>query len=330
MQHFSVAFGSPTNYSGCNRESWPLRTERLHRQQCIEISRETTKTGVQRVEGKYGVRRSVFLGLLYFDPIRFVAIDTMHNLGTGKKMFKLWVESGILTPQNMTEIEDKIRCFKVPPDVGRIPHRISSNYGGFTASQWRNWITIYSPVVLKGILDQQHLQCWLLFVRACSLLSKRIITKEDVTAADLFLITFCKKSEEIYGGDQFTVNMHLHLHLKQYLIDFGPSHSFWCFSFERFNGLLGSYSTNKKAIEVQVMRKFCTAQDTYSLLPQIDSGLQNILPASKTANTSLSVFVANDSATISLLNMCRKSRHISVSSKISCCWKIVYCLLVER
>lgn len=30
---------------------------------------------------------------------RFVAIDTMHNLflGTGKKMFKLWVESGILT-----------------------------------------------------------------------------------------------------------------------------------------------------------------------------------------------------------------------------------------
>lgn len=164
MKRFSVSFGSPTNYSGCNRESWLLRTERLHRQQCMEIAREMTKTGVQRVEGKYGVRCSVFLGLPYYDPITFVAIDTMHNLflGTGKKMFKLWVEHGILTPQHMIQIEDKVRCFKVPPDVGRIPYQISSNYGGFTASQWRNWITIYSPVVLRGILEQQHLQCWLL------------------------------------------------------------------------------------------------------------------------------------------------------------------------
>ena len=312
MKKFSAAFGTPTNYSGCNRESWPLRTEHLHRQQCMEIDREKTKTGVQRIEGKYGIRCSVLLGLPYYDPIRFVAIDTMHNLflGTGKKMFKLWVECGILTPESICQIEDKVRCFKVPPDVGRIPYRISSKYGGFTASQWRNWITIYSPVVLKGILEQQHLQCWLLFVRACSLLCKRIITKEDVASADLFLVTFCKKFEEIYGGNEFTYNMHLHMHLKQCLLDFGPSHSFWCFSFERFNGLLGSYSTNKKAIEVQVMRRFCNAQDTYSLIPHIDSDLQNILPVSKKRNASISALGIDDSATISLLNMC----HASLSS----------------
>ena len=145
MKRFSVSFGNPTDYSGCNRDSWPILTEYLHREQCMEILGETTKTGVQRVEVKYGVRCSVLLGLPYYDPIRFVAIDTMHNLflGTGKKMFKLWVESGILTPQHMAAIEDKIQCFKVPPDVGRIPYRtLSSSYGGFTASQWRNWITI--------------------------------------------------------------------------------------------------------------------------------------------------------------------------------------------
>ena len=56
------------------------------------------KNGVQRAEGKYGVRCSVFLGLPYYDPIRFVAIDTKHNLflGTGKQ----WVECGILTPHH--------------------------------------------------------------------------------------------------------------------------------------------------------------------------------------------------------------------------------------
>ena len=97
MKKFSAAFGTPTNYSGCNRESWPLRTEHLHGQQYMEIDRKKTKTGVQRIEGKYGVRCSVLLGLPFYDPI---AIDNMHNLllETGKKMFKLWVECGILTP----------------------------------------------------------------------------------------------------------------------------------------------------------------------------------------------------------------------------------------
>ena len=272
----------------------PIRTEYLHRVQCMEILGETTKTGVQRVEAKYGVRCSVLLGLPYYNPIRFVAIDTMHTpfLGTGKKMFKLWVESGILTPQHMAAMEHRIQCFKVPHDVGRIPYRISSYYGGFTASPWRNWITIYSPIVLKGILHLQHLQCWLLFVRACSLLSKRIITREDVVSVDIFLITFCKK---YMGMNRFTPNMHL---LRQCLTDLGPSHSFWCFSFERFNGLLGSYSTNKRAIEVQVMRKFCTAQSADSLIPYVDSDLKNVLPVSKNGITSLSVLGADDNSTI--------------------------------
>ena len=33
-----------------------------------------------------------------------------------------------------------------------------------------------------------------------------------------------------------TPNMHLHCHLKQSLLDYGPIHNFWLFSFERHNG----------------------------------------------------------------------------------------------
>ncbi len=62
----------------------------------------------------------------------------MHNLllGTGKHMFTLWVEREILTPRM------QISSFHVPADVGRLPSRIGSLYGSFTAAQWRNWITI--------------------------------------------------------------------------------------------------------------------------------------------------------------------------------------------
>ena len=76
MKKFLVSFGTPTDYSGCNRDTWQLRTAELHREQCREVSAEITKTGMQKVESKYGVRCSVLLGLPYYDPIKFVAIDT--------------------------------------------------------------------------------------------------------------------------------------------------------------------------------------------------------------------------------------------------------------
>ena len=50
--------------------------------------------------------------------------------------------------------------------------------------------------------------------------------------------------------------MHLHGYLRQCIEDFGPVYSFCCFSFERLNGILGSYHTNNHHISVQLMRHF--------------------------------------------------------------------------
>ena len=38
-------------------------------------------------------------------------------------------------------------------------------------------------------------------------------------------------------------------------------HNFWLFSFERFNGVLGDFKTNQRAVEIQLMRKFPRDQD---------------------------------------------------------------------
>ena len=164
-------------------------------------------------------------------------------------MFKVWLKVGILTLNDLKETDNTISGFQVPYSIGRLPINIASNYSGFKAAQWQIWITIYSPVVLKGVLPDRHLQCWLLFVRACAILSQRILRVSDVDTADMLLVTFCKRFEMIFGCDNCTPNLHLHLHLKECLLDYGPSHAFWCFSFERFNGLLGSFHTNRKLIE---------------------------------------------------------------------------------
>lgn len=317
LKKFPVQFGSSTNYSGYDRSTWTLRSCSMHRRHCEEILKETTKTGIRKMESKYGVRYSVLLTLPYFDPVRFSAIDTMHNLylGTGKHAFRVWVSQNILTNENLVEIDRKARCFQVPAGVGRLPTNISSNYGGFKADQWKTWITVYSPILLKGILPNDHLQCWLLFVRACIILGQRTIKTTDISTADLLLLNYCKRFEELYGEDHCTMNLHLHLHLKDNMLDFGPSHAFWCFPFERCNGILGSYSTNMKAVEVQFMRKFMTSQSVKGLSMFVDEELCSLLPNDIVSHP---VPALADSVAIKLLNM----SNCSISS-FSCMENIV-------
>ena len=50
--------------------------------------------------------------------------------------------------------------------------------------------------------------------------------------------------------------MHLHGHLQECVKDFGPVYSFWCFAFERMNGILGSYHTNNHNISIQLAQRF--------------------------------------------------------------------------
>ena len=56
------------------------------------------------------------------------------------------------------------------------------------------------------------------------------------------------------GRDFVKPNMHLHLHLRECLFDYGPFHSYWLFAFERFNFNIGNIHTNCRNIEVQIMR----------------------------------------------------------------------------
>ena len=52
-------------------------------------------------------------------------------------------------PLNFDEIDDKAKILKVPNSIGRLP---INNYGQLKAAQWQACITVYSPVVLKGLI----------------------------------------------------------------------------------------------------------------------------------------------------------------------------------
>ena len=260
----SVEGGDKRDYSGFSRNEWEFRTKFSHVNNCKETKGATNKTSLETLEGKYGIRYSLLIDLPFFEPIRFPVIDVMHNmlLGTPKDVVKLWIKRQLLTSQDLQLIQQRSELLSFPHDIGRIPCKIASGFSGFTADQWWVWTTITSPIVLKGILPNTDLSCWLLFVNACRLLMTRIITSDNIAQADEYLILFCKKFERLYGKAACTPNQHLHMHLRDCFLDYGPTHGFWCFPFERYNGILGGYPTNNKNIEVQLLSKFIRHQSS--------------------------------------------------------------------
>jgi len=172
----------------------------------------------------------------------------------------------------------------VPTGFGRLTNRIASNYGSYTASQWENWTLIYSMYCLNGLLPEAHLRCWQTFVLACQYMSKHVISDVDITRAGGLFIKFGKQFQQLYGKDKVTPNMHLHCHLNECVLDFGPLHAFWCFSFERFNGILGATQTNGRSIEVQLMRKLMTGRFVWNTTMPSEFQ-ENFMPFFKQSST---------------------------------------------
>ena len=176
-------------------------------------------------------------------------IDPMHNLllGTAKHVIEVCKRLSILKSKCFADIQQKVDSFIAPPDIGRIPSKISSGFSGFTTDQWKNWTLFFSLFSLQPFLERPQL-----LEPICYILCRRSIT----TIGDKYLMGFCKKIVQLYGHENCTINMHLHGHLVECIEDFGPVYSFWCFAYERMNGILGSYHVNNHHISIQLTRKF--------------------------------------------------------------------------
>ena len=188
-----------------------------------------------------------------------VILDPMHNLFLGCAKYvtkRLFLDRNIITEAHLKSIQEYVDLVRVPIDCGRIPHKVSSGVSGFIANQYKNWVNLYSIPSLNGKVSDQYLECWRSFVLSCRILCKPSFSTADVNLADLLLMQFCSKIEQICGKDLITPNMHMHGHLKAVIEDFGPLHSFWLFAYERFNGILGSYPNNNKSIEPQLTKRF--------------------------------------------------------------------------
>ncbi|XP_056015784.1 uncharacterized protein LOC125660837 isoform X1 [Ostrea edulis] len=255
------------DYSGFDVDNWPARTLNDYNLSMKVVRKAKTQTEKEKLEASHGVKYSVLSEIDYFDPIRMSIVDPMHNLfqGTAKKMMKLWLHLKVLHLDQLSLIQQKVDSVDAASNIGAIPRKIASSFGGFTAEQWKNWTIFFSIFALVDILPKTDLEVWRNFVLACRTLTSKFISNVEIARFDRYVIEFCKGVERVYGVSSITPNMHMHCHLSQCVLDYGPIYSFWLFSFERYNGHLGSMPNNSRSIEMQLMRGFLRDSFVHSL-----------------------------------------------------------------
>lgn len=167
-----------------------------------------------------------------------------------------------LLQKNLKAMAEHASRLGMPPDMTNASTKIKTGKGfsDMSAKEWRDYTNCYSLVLLEALGDvpEDHLEIWREFVRGSRLLSKRVIRDRDLAAAQKHFIDFGKlvRDHDDYGDRFCTTNMHMHIHLPQFCRDYGPLYAFWCFAFERYNGILKSFSTNRRDVALVCMRTF--------------------------------------------------------------------------
>jgi len=216
----------------------------------------------------------------------------------------------LLTNLNFATMHDRIRKMNVPLDAGRIPHKIESSMAKLTADEWKNWTCVYSLFVLHDILPREHLECWWLFVQACRLVCQPTYSLDCIARIDEYLLNFCTSFQHLYGDDACTINLHLHCHITEGLYDYGPAHNTWCFSFERYNGILGMIPYNKQSLQIEktIIKRFIQQMESFNVNSLFAKELEEFFPT----NEAGAVNETNDSS-----DVCIKKATFSTTKKLT-------------
>ena len=228
-----------------------------HRTNAIAWKHQQTNEDRKNHVSRTHVRWSELLRLPYHNPIRHLVVDPMHCLFLGMSNWivkRLWIDSNKITKSDLELMEKRAKGIKVPADLGRIPNKIVTGEGfsGFTADQWKSFILIYATPLMWDLLDVNDREILGNFVRACYLLVSRIIDNNALEEAQTRLLRVAMLIEEHYGPEVITPNIHLSLHIVECCRDYGPLYSYWCYSFERMNGVLGKLYADCLAIKFYI------------------------------------------------------------------------------
>jgi len=137
----------------------------------------------------------------------------------------------------------------------------SASAGTIKADEWRSLITVYIPIALvslwgagtshpsnevgtrlRAVLDHT-----MELVSAVYLVCARTATTERAHAYRSHIARYVGNLKNVHPAFAARPNHHAAFHIYDFLLLFGPAHSWWCFPFERLIGIIQRLPVNHKA-----------------------------------------------------------------------------------
>ena len=165
-----------------------------------------------------------------FDVISDVTIDFMHCilLGVIKMLLTLWTDKAYsanpwhLGSDKMMKLEERYLAIKPPNVITRTPRSLLKNLAHFKASELWAFLLYYALPCLWGLLEEDYFQHLLILVDAIFLLLQDSISRSDINKSSSLLLHFCTRTEALYDSRYETYNVHMLLHLPDYVRQLGP------------------------------------------------------------------------------------------------------------
>ncbi|XP_069126751.1 uncharacterized protein [Argopecten irradians] len=248
--------------------------ERTHHSM-LQNALEACRKG-EAVHGMKGA--SAMMSLQYIDIPKCFVIDWMHNvlLGVVKALLNFWLGSthkdkDFFIGNKISLLNQRLKQIQIPDFISR-RQRGLEEHAHWKASECREWLIHFSMPVLSGVLKPYPLVHYSLLVTAMSLLTKDVISQDEVDLSEQLLFEFCRQFPNVYGVTSQTMNIHLLKHLANFTRLHGPLFCFSCFGFESMNSYLMKMVHESRYINNQVSFAIAMSKQLSNMLDHFDDG----------------------------------------------------------
>ncbi|XP_064470517.1 uncharacterized protein LOC135385242 [Ornithodoros turicata] len=164
----------------------------------------------------------------------------------------------------LPQIDRRLRQLTPIWEMSRLPRSLA-DMKFWKASEWRDWLLLYSPVVLKDILPKAYYDNWTKFVQIMHFCLQSSIPMDRMGYVKQAMEEFLEEYENLYGAESMSYNAHLLLHMVDHVKEWGPLWGYSAYPFESINGKLVRFVNGTRHAHLQIVEKFCILQS----LPQI-------------------------------------------------------------
>ena len=229
-------------------------------------AREAMTENLIHVKGVKGPSTTALIPA--FDVAESFVPDYMHSilLGVARMLFKLWFTPAYkdrpfyVKKSFRKEINTSLSEIYPPDYVTRSPRTLMS-FQFWKASEIRECLLTYFPILLKHKLPRMYYEHYLYLVQGTRLLLGNKVHLREVEVADCLLNLFSIQVEKLYGLEKCSFNNHQLSHMGRCVLLWGPLSSWSTFDFEDGNGHIKrtTHGSNKLDMEIANTLKIMNA-----------------------------------------------------------------------